>query len=64
MGAETVWVAVEVLAMTSKAVYVTDGKEEVWLPLSAVVDSEDDLRIGLHTKIELSASFAETKGLV
>lgn len=68
---DTTWIDVEVVHLTTdpvtkkpKAFLVSNGKDRVWLPASAIVDSDDDLTIGKHTSIEISTSLAESKELV
>lgn len=58
------WIDVEVVARSAAAVLIDNGKDQAWVPLSQVVDSEDDLVPGTHTKIELPDWLAEEKGLV
>jgi hypothetical protein len=68
---DTAWIDVEILHVTidasdkkPRAWLVTNGKTKAWLPASAIVDSDDDLKIGVHTRIEISTSLAEDKELV
>jgi hypothetical protein len=63
MTTATEWLAVEVLHKTARAVLVSNGKDQAWLPLASIIDSEDDLVIGAHTRIEISGRLADEKGL-
>ena len=64
------WINVEVKAKSThpngktKAVLVTNGKNEAWLPYSAIQDMEAELEVGVETRIEVSARLLEDKGLV
>lgn len=66
------WLNVEVKHVTHephglkepRAYLVSNGKRQAWLPASAITDSDDDLAIGVHTRIEISTSLAEDKELV
>jgi hypothetical protein len=67
----TTWIDVEIVHFTTdvvtkkpKAFLVDNGKKRSWIPASAVVDSDDDLTIGKHTRIEIATSMAEDKELV
>lgn len=63
---DVVWVGVELIATNSQktAWLVDNGKQRAWLPTLAISDSEEDLAVGLHTKIEIRRAMAEEKGLV
>lgn len=61
--ADTTWIDVEIKAATDLAVMVTNGKKTAWVPRSQIIDSESDLEIGAHTKIEIATWLAEEKGL-
>lgn len=70
MSTKTTWIKVEIKHGTKdklgypKAWLVTNGHREAWVPAAAVVDSDEDLKIGMHTRIEIATSLAEDKGLV
>lgn len=59
----TEWLDVEVIHKTKAAVLVSNGQNQAWLPLAAIVDSEGDLTVGVHTRIEISGRLADEKGL-
>ncbi len=61
---KTVWVDVDVVHRTYKAVLVEFETERVWIPLSQVLDQEDDLEPGCSAKIELYDSVAHEKGFI
>lgn len=65
-GADTTWVEVELLFKTGGGAWkVRAGTgKDAFVPVVAIVDSEDDLAPGVHTKIEIATSLAEGKGLV
>lgn len=64
MATESVWINVTVKAETAKAVLLTNGHREAWVPRSQVLDSEDDLQKAVVTKVELPLWMAEKAGLV
>jgi hypothetical protein len=65
----TTWVSIEVKAKTTwpngktKAVLVSNGKKEAWLPYSQIVDMEQELEVGVECGIEISERTAEEKEL-
>lgn len=59
-----VWIDVEIRAMTSAAVQVSNGSETAWLPLSQIEDYEDELQSGVHTRIEIPEWLATEKDLI
>ena len=61
---KTCWVDVDVVHRTEKAVLVEFETERIWIPLSQVLDQEDDLEPGCSAKIELYDSVATEKGLI
>jgi hypothetical protein len=66
----TTWISIEVKAKTTwpngktKAVLVSNGKQEAWLPYSQIVDMGEELEVGVETSIEISERTAEEKELV
>lgn len=64
MSVNTEWIDVTVVHMTDAAVLVTNGKREAWLPKSEIVDEEDDLVVGVATRIEVPVWLLEAKELV
>lgn len=60
--APTVEISVEVMAEREKAILVTDGKVEAWIPRSMILDYCEDR--GSIVSIFLSEYFAEEKGLL
>lgn len=58
---ETVVLTLEVLRQTAKAILVTDGDIEVWLPKSQL---EEWPAVGKTGEIEVPEWLAEKKGLV
>jgi hypothetical protein len=65
--ADTVWIEITV-ARRSKyddgwQVVSTEDGTEAWVNDDRIVDVEDTLGVGVTTKIELSTSYAEDKGL-
>lgn len=66
-SSNTAWVAVEILRKSKSGLawlVRADNDREAWIPESAIVDMEDDLAPGVHTKIEIPTSLAEDKELV
>jgi hypothetical protein len=64
---DTCWVDVEILRQSASGLawLVRGGNDrEAWIPNAAIVDTEDDLAPGVHTKIEVPTSMAEEKELV
>lgn len=64
MSGSTYWVAVTVIHETPAAWLLHDGIEHHWVPKSQVLDSEDDLGVGVQTSIELPEWLAEEKGML
>lgn len=64
MSTGTEWIDVMVVAATEKAVLLTSGKEEAWIPRSQIVDEEEPLGVGVSTKVELPVWLLEKSGLV
>jgi len=60
----THWIDIHVVHRTEKAVLVEFETERVWIPLSQVLDQEDDLEPGCSAKIELYDSVATEKGFI
>lgn len=64
--ADTTWIAIEVLRRSKFddgwEVKAEDGTR-AWVNDDRIVDEEDDLSVGVSTKIELSTAYAELKGL-
>jgi hypothetical protein len=63
-GHRTVWLDVEIKATTSMALRVNNGERDAWIPRSQIIDQEDDLEIGVETRIEVAEWLAEEKELV
>lgn len=64
MSRRTVWVEVEVKAVTDLAVLVDNGKREVWVPKSLIIDESDDLLVGTDASIDIAESLAYEKELI
>lgn len=60
----TTWIKVDVIHKTDAAVLVSNGKTRAWVPLAAIIDSEDDIVIGKTNSIEITESLATDKDLV
>lgn len=65
---KTVWIAVEILRRSqfdSGWQVKADDGTEAWIPDERIIDVENnvDLEVGLSTKIEMTTSYAELKGL-
>ncbi len=60
----TYWIKVDVIRTTKNAALVSDSSVEAWVPLSVIIDSDDDIVLGKTVEIELPAWFAEKKGFV
>jgi hypothetical protein len=63
---DTVWISVAILVRSK----FDDGwqvegedKTKAWIGDERIIDSEEELQPGISTKIELSVSYAESKGL-
>lgn len=64
--ADVVWVQVEVLRRSRyDDGWEVEGEDgtKAWVNDDQISDMEDDLSIGVSTKIELRTSYAEAKGL-
>lgn len=64
---DTAWVDVELLVKSGSGLaWKVRGEtgREAWIPVAAIADSEDDLAVGAHTRIEIPVSMAEEKELV
>lgn len=59
----THWFDVDVIHRTEKAVLVEFELERIWIPLSAIIDQEDDIEPGCSARIEISDSIATEKGI-
>jgi hypothetical protein len=59
----TVWLDVEIRKLTEEAALVYDGDKEVWIPLSLILDHEDELEEGVELKIEVPEWKAIAVGL-
>jgi hypothetical protein len=64
VDSNTEWIDVTVVAATDKAVLLTNGKDEAWIPRSQIVDEEEDLRKGVETRVEIPVWLLEKSGLV
>ena len=60
---ETVEIDVEILAKTDMAIFVSDGDNEVWLPLSQIIDPEE-FEIGQTVTIEVPEWLGISKELI
>lgn len=64
--ADTVWVDVEILRRSKYddgwEVEAEDGTK-AWVNDDRIIDTEDDLKPGVSTRIELATLYAENKGL-
>lgn len=60
----TVWIEVDVRAVTDRGIMVYNGKRTSWIPKSQIMDYEDDLEIGVGINIELPEWLAIEKELV
>jgi hypothetical protein len=64
MSNDTEWIDVTVVAATDKAVLLTNGKDEAWIPRSQIVDEEETLAKGVATRVEIPMWLLEKSGLV
>ncbi len=64
MGTNTEWIDVTVVAATDKAVLLSNGKNESWIPRSQIVDEEESLAKGVATRVEVPVWLLEKAGLV
>jgi hypothetical protein len=60
----SVEIAVDIKVKTPKAVLVSDGKTEVWIPLSQITDYTDEIEVGKSITIFISEWLATEKGLL
>jgi hypothetical protein len=63
---DTIWLDVEIIARSkfdNGWRVIGDDTTAAWVDDDRIIDSEDDLRIGVRTKIELTISYAEYLGL-
>jgi hypothetical protein len=63
---DTVWLEVEVLRRSKfDDGWQVEGEDgtQAWIADERIVDVEDELAVGVSTKIELATGYAETKGL-
>ena len=64
VGTDTEWIDVTIVATTEKAILVTNGKDQAWIPKSQIIDHEDDwCEPGVATKVELPIWLLEKSGL-
>ena len=65
MSTDTEWIDVTVVAATGKAVLLTNGKDQAWIPKSQIIDQEDGdwCEPGVATKVELPIWLIEKSGL-
>jgi hypothetical protein len=64
VSSNTEWIDVTVTAATDKAVLLSNGKDEAWIPRSQIVDVEEELRKGVATRVEIPVWLLEKAGLV
>ena len=64
MGRNTEWIDIEVIVETELAFKVSNGKNEAWVARSQIIDTEEDLALGVETRIELPMWFLEKAELV
>jgi len=57
-------IAVDIKVTTDKAILVSDGSLEVWIPLSQVTDYTDEIEAGASITIFISEWLAQEKGLI
>lgn len=57
-------IAIDIKAMTEKAILIYDGDREVWIPLSQVTDYTDEIEVGASITIFISEWLANEKGLL
>lgn len=60
----TIWIDVDIKAITPAAILVFNGKRDCWLPKSQIVDYEDEMQVGASIKIEITEWLAIAKELV
>lgn len=61
---DVVVISLEVIFATDKAVFVTDGGDRTWLPLSQVSYEEEELLPDTLVAFTMTEWMAEDKGLV
>jgi len=61
---ETVWISAVVKHETEKAVLLTDGTREDWIPKSQIIDQSEDFGAGVAVEVELPIWLAEKIGLL
>lgn len=64
MSSNTEWIDVTVVADTAKAVLLSNGKREAWIPRSQIIDEEEPLLKGTETRVEMPVWLLEKSGLV
>lgn len=57
-------VDVQIMHRTRDGVLVGDGDQEVWLPIEAIENWDDDWGPGDHVSIDIPVSLAMDRGLV
>lgn len=57
------WIGVQVKAETKKAWLFSDGVRECWVAKSQIMDSEDEIKVGTETRVELPVWLIEESGL-
>lgn len=62
----THWIEAEVVHMTDAAVLLqsTITGKQAWIPLSAIIDSDHEIEIGLILEVELGDAVATNKELI
>ena len=61
---ETDWIDVFIADETDKAWLMDNGQRDAWIPKSQVVDSEDELKVAIDTRVELPVWLLERSELV
>jgi hypothetical protein len=61
---DNIWLSVHIRSRSEKAIQVDNGHLKAWIPKAAIVDYEDDLEVGTHTKIEIPEWLALEKDLI
>lgn len=67
MPKDTCWVDVDLMWLSPTGLawkLQADNGIEAWVPVAAIMDSEDDLGPGISTRIEIPTAMAEEKELV
>lgn len=58
-------IACDIKHVTNRGgVLISDGTKEVWIPLTAIQDSTDDIKDSVSTTIFITEWLAEEKGLI